>query len=276
MRRVAVTGMGIVSCLGNSAEEVTRSLYEGKSGISTRQEQIDMGMRSHIAGAPDIDTAALIDRKQLRFMGDAAAFAAAVDGLAGPFLNRGVTAVVGIEGGALEHRTTEIRWMVDVGDGGRPPGRCGQKGHPESFRRPESQPRGVSGVDAVIPVVGLLEVDDSLQLRPHPVEDGGRGGLKFQKLPGIDGVSRQGGHGPGQGRQANDDEKPFRAESLPLAGTERPLLPDHPPAAFPASGGIFLEGLTTVGAEFHGSRTSDKDDRWPRLDDKTPMWIPVA
>lgn len=75
MRRVVVTGMGIVSCLGNDTESVTRSLFDGKSGISTRQEQIDMGMRSHIAGAPDIDTRSLIDRKQLRFMGDAAAYA---------------------------------------------------------------------------------------------------------------------------------------------------------------------------------------------------------
>ena len=74
-RRVVVTGLGIVSCLGNSAEDVTRSLREGKSGISTRQEHIDMGMRSHVAGSPDIDTSALIDRKQLRFMGDAAAYA---------------------------------------------------------------------------------------------------------------------------------------------------------------------------------------------------------
>ena len=74
-RRVVITGLGIVSCLGNDAESVTQSLYEGRSGISLRQEHIDMGMRSHIAGAPEIDTRALIDRKQLRFMGDAAAFA---------------------------------------------------------------------------------------------------------------------------------------------------------------------------------------------------------
>ena len=74
-RRVVVTGLGIVSCLGNDAETVTQSLYEGKSGISVRQEHIDMGMRSHVAGSPDIDTASLIDRKQLRFMGDAAAYA---------------------------------------------------------------------------------------------------------------------------------------------------------------------------------------------------------
>ena len=67
--------MGIVSCLGNDTDSVTRSLFEGKSGISTRQEQIDMGMRSHIAGAPEIDFRDLIDRKQLRFMADAAAYA---------------------------------------------------------------------------------------------------------------------------------------------------------------------------------------------------------
>ena len=74
-RRVVVTGLGIVSCLGNDADTVYESLFEGRSGISTRQEQIDMGMRSHVAGAPNIDTKELIDRKQLRFMGDAAAYA---------------------------------------------------------------------------------------------------------------------------------------------------------------------------------------------------------
>ena len=74
-RRVVITGLGIVSCLGNDAKSVTESLYHGRSGISRRQEQIDIGMRSHVAGAPDIDTSALIDRKQLRFMGDAAAYA---------------------------------------------------------------------------------------------------------------------------------------------------------------------------------------------------------
>jgi 3-oxoacyl-[acyl-carrier-protein] synthase-1 len=74
-RRVVITGLGIVSCLGNDAATVTSSLYEGRSGISQRQEQIDAGMRSFVAGAPDIDIPSLIDRKQLRFMGDAAAYA---------------------------------------------------------------------------------------------------------------------------------------------------------------------------------------------------------
>lgn len=74
-RRVVITGLGIVSCLGNDADTVARSLFEGRSGISVNQQQIDMGMRSHISGAPAIDVAAHIDRKHLRFMGDAAAFA---------------------------------------------------------------------------------------------------------------------------------------------------------------------------------------------------------
>ncbi|WP_116367545.1 beta-ketoacyl-ACP synthase I [Parahaliea mediterranea] len=74
-RRVVVTGLGIVSCLGNDAQTVTEALREGRSGISLRQEQIDIGMRSHIAGAPAIDLSEHIDRKQLRFMGDAAGYA---------------------------------------------------------------------------------------------------------------------------------------------------------------------------------------------------------
>ena len=74
-RRVVITGMGIVSCLGNDTQSVSKALFEGRSGISLNQEQIDMGMRSHVAGAPEINTSELIDRKQLRFMGDAAAYA---------------------------------------------------------------------------------------------------------------------------------------------------------------------------------------------------------
>lgn len=74
-KRVVITGLGIVSCLGTDAETVADSLYHGRSGISTQQEQIDIGMRSHVAGAPDIDLKELIDRKQYRFMADAAGFA---------------------------------------------------------------------------------------------------------------------------------------------------------------------------------------------------------
>lgn len=73
--RVVVTGLGIVSCLGNDATEVSAALFEGRSGISYCQQHVDAGMRSHIAGTPEIDLAEHIDRKQWRFMGDAAGYA---------------------------------------------------------------------------------------------------------------------------------------------------------------------------------------------------------
>ena len=75
LERVVVTGVGIVSCLGNNAEAVRDSLYSGRSGIALCQAQIDAGMRSHVAGIPQIELADHIDRKQWRFMGDAAGYA---------------------------------------------------------------------------------------------------------------------------------------------------------------------------------------------------------
>ncbi len=75
MKRVVVTGMGIVSCLGNDKQTVLESLLQGRSGIKFQQEYADVGMRSHVAGSIDIDTSAHIDRKVKRFMGDAAAYA---------------------------------------------------------------------------------------------------------------------------------------------------------------------------------------------------------
>ena len=74
MRRVVVTGMGIVSSLGNDVSEVTHSLKTGKSGIQFCEDYAEIGLRSQIAGRIDLDTQALIDRKKYRFMGDAAAF----------------------------------------------------------------------------------------------------------------------------------------------------------------------------------------------------------
>jgi len=75
MRRVVVTGMGIVSCLGNDLETVTSALRDGRSGIRAMPEYAELGLRSHVAGLPNIDLDAVIDRKLKRFMGDAAAFA---------------------------------------------------------------------------------------------------------------------------------------------------------------------------------------------------------
>ena len=75
MRRIAITGLGITSCLGNDADTVSRALREGRSGIRHIPEYAELGFRSHVGGAPQIDLEAEIDRKQKRFMGDAAAFA---------------------------------------------------------------------------------------------------------------------------------------------------------------------------------------------------------
>jgi len=74
MRRVVVTGLGITSCLGLDAATVTESLRNGQSGIRFKQDYADMGFRSHVAGTIDIDFKEYIDRKTLRFMGDAAAY----------------------------------------------------------------------------------------------------------------------------------------------------------------------------------------------------------
>ncbi|NNJ98213.1 MAG: beta-ketoacyl-ACP synthase I [Gammaproteobacteria bacterium] len=74
MKRVVITGYGIVSCLGNDKNAVLDSLKQGRSGIKFQQAYVDMGMRSHVAGSIDIDSAAYIDRKVKRFMGDSAAF----------------------------------------------------------------------------------------------------------------------------------------------------------------------------------------------------------
>lgn len=75
MRRVVVTGLGIVSCLGNDQRQVLDALKTGRSGIRFKEEYAERGFRSHVAGSVDIDLDALIDRKLLRFMGDAAAYA---------------------------------------------------------------------------------------------------------------------------------------------------------------------------------------------------------
>lgn len=75
MKRAVITGLGIVSSIGNNQQEVLASLQQGRSGIAFSQEFADMGLRSQVWGQINIDTAALIDRKALRFMGDAAAYA---------------------------------------------------------------------------------------------------------------------------------------------------------------------------------------------------------
>jgi 3-oxoacyl-[acyl-carrier-protein] synthase-1 len=74
MRRVVVTGLGIVSSIGNNADEVSASLKAGRSGITANAAMAEHGFRSQIAGAVDLDTAEHIDKRTLRFMGPGAAY----------------------------------------------------------------------------------------------------------------------------------------------------------------------------------------------------------
>ncbi|KGJ93192.1 beta-ketoacyl-ACP synthase I [Colwellia psychrerythraea] len=75
MKRVVITGLGIVSSIGNNAEEVLASLKAGKSGISHSESFAEQGLRSQVWGKPDLETKDHIDRKAIRFMGDAAGYA---------------------------------------------------------------------------------------------------------------------------------------------------------------------------------------------------------
>jgi len=75
MRRVVITGSGIVSCIGNNKKEVLDSLLNTKSGITFSEEYKKYNFKSQICGVPNIKYEDLIDRKVLRFMGDGSAYA---------------------------------------------------------------------------------------------------------------------------------------------------------------------------------------------------------
>lgn len=75
MKRVVITGMGVISCLGNDVDSVKQSLFEGRSGIQPKEDYKTMGLKSQIAGQIDLDPKEHIDRKDLRFMSNAAVYA---------------------------------------------------------------------------------------------------------------------------------------------------------------------------------------------------------
>ena len=116
-RRVVVTGMGVVSCLGNDQASVAASLRDSRSGISFIPEYAEMGLRSHVAGAPKIDLVEQIDRKLKRFMGDAAGYAyvamrdAIADaGLADEQVRNERTGLIAGSGGGSP------QWQIETGD----------------------------------------------------------------------------------------------------------------------------------------------------------------
>ena len=117
MRRVVITGLGITSCLGNDADTVSAALREGRSGIRHVPQYAELGFRSQVGGAPEIDLEAQIDRKQKRFMGDAAAFAhiALRDAIADAGLDEALVSqprtglIAGSGGGSAE-------WQIEAAD----------------------------------------------------------------------------------------------------------------------------------------------------------------
>jgi len=107
MRRVVISGLGVVSCLGNSKAEVLDSLRAGRSGISFNEAYKESGMRSHVSGSINIDINEMIDRKIRRFMGSAAAYAylamqQAIDdaGLKDEEVSHPMTGLIASSGGA--------------------------------------------------------------------------------------------------------------------------------------------------------------------------------
>ena len=74
MRRVVVTGMGIVSSIGNNAQEVTASLHAGQSGITRADRLAELGFRSHVHGAPTLRPEEVVDRRAMRFHGGGTAW----------------------------------------------------------------------------------------------------------------------------------------------------------------------------------------------------------
>jgi len=114
MRRAVITGLGLVSSIGNNKAEVLESLKEGRSGISYQPDYEEMGLRSHVAGRVDIDFKEHIDRKLLRFMGDAAAYsyiamkeAIEQSGLTEAEISNVRTGIVAGSGGASSANLTE-------------------------------------------------------------------------------------------------------------------------------------------------------------------------
>ncbi len=117
MRRVVITGLGITSCLGNDSDTVSAALREGRSGIRHLPQYAELGFRSQVGGAPELDLEALIDRKQKRFMGDAAAYAylAMRDAIADAGLDESLVSqprtglIAGSGGGSAE-------WQIEAAD----------------------------------------------------------------------------------------------------------------------------------------------------------------
>lgn len=123
MKRVVVTGMGIVSCLGNDLGSVTDALKQGKSGIRFMPHYAEYGLRSQVVGKPEINPKEQIDRKHFRFMGDAAAYSyiAMTQAIADASLDESQVSnlrtglITGSGGGSQEHQVGAVETFLQKG-----------------------------------------------------------------------------------------------------------------------------------------------------------------
>lgn len=138
MRRVVVTGMGIVSSIGNNTQEVLSSLYEAKSGIAFMPEFAEHGFRSRVGGAPTLDAASVVDRRAMRFHGGGSAW--------NHVAMEQAIADAGLEAGEISHERTGIvmgsggpstRALIDAYDKARESGSSKKVG-------PFAVPKGMS------------------------------------------------------------------------------------------------------------------------------------
>src|SRR5690606_39664364 len=116
-RRIAITGMGIASCLGNDLDTVSEALRASRAGIRVLPDSVERGLRSQIGGAVELDLDAVIDRKLKRFMSDAAAYsyvalrdAIADAGLSEAQVSNPRTGLIAGSGGGSS------RWQVETAD----------------------------------------------------------------------------------------------------------------------------------------------------------------
>ena len=105
-RRVVVTGLGIVSCIGNNKEEVLQSLRDGRSGITFSEEYKKMGFRSQVYGKPTLNLSETVDRRWGRFMGDGAAY------------NFVAMQQAIVDAGLIENQVSNERTALIMGSGG--------------------------------------------------------------------------------------------------------------------------------------------------------------
>ncbi|MBD9369609.1 beta-ketoacyl-ACP synthase I [Xanthomonas sp. XNM01] len=117
MRRIAITGMGITSCLGNDLDTVSASLRDSRAGIRFLPDHAERGLRSQVGGKVELDLDAVIDRKLKRFMSDAAAYsyvalrdAIADAGLDEALVSQPRTGLIAGSGGGSSH------WQIEAGD----------------------------------------------------------------------------------------------------------------------------------------------------------------